>query len=63
MCFFFVHFAVEIIIKNIVHEGVLDQDFDNVDNYHIRLVGGFFCFNLIDNEQHDFNNDCKGECV
>ena len=46
-----------IINKNIVHEGAFDQDFDNVDDCDIILVGGLFYFNLIDNEHHDYNND------
>ena len=28
-------------IKNIVHEGVLDQDLGNVDAHGVRLVSGF----------------------
>ena len=39
--------------ENIVHEGVLNQDFDNVDDHDVRLVSGFFYFNLIDNDHHD----------
>ena len=50
-------------IKNIVHEGELEQYFDDVDNHYIRLVGRFFCFNLIDDEHHDYNNDYKGKCA